>query len=65
MINKNIFLLSLVFLFFSFKSYSFETKAETAFLLDTLSDTVLFEKKGDVPYGPASMSKMMLVYVVF
>ena len=65
MINKNIFLLSLVFLFFSFKSYSFETKAETAFLLDTLSDTVLFEKKGDVPYGPASMSKMMLTYLVF
>jgi len=44
---------------------SFETPAREAILLDADTGAVLFEKEADVPMPPASMSKMMTLYVLF
>jgi D-alanyl-D-alanine carboxypeptidase (penicillin-binding protein 5/6) len=44
---------------------SFETPAREAILLDADTGAVLFEKEADVPMPPASMSKMMTLYVAF
>ena len=42
-----------------------ETPAQRALLTDTTTDTVLFEKDADVPAPPASMSKLMTLYMLF
>ncbi|MBB4210177.1 D-alanyl-D-alanine carboxypeptidase (penicillin-binding protein 5/6) [Rhodothalassium salexigens DSM 2132] len=42
-----------------------DTPAAHAFLLDTQTDTTLFAKDPDEPFPPASMSKMMTVYLLF
>ncbi len=42
-----------------------ETLAEQAFLVETATGEVLFEKNADMPMAPASMSKMMTVYMIF
>ncbi|MGF1611442.1 MAG: D-alanyl-D-alanine carboxypeptidase family protein [Kiloniellales bacterium] len=42
-----------------------DTQAREAFLLDMTSGTVLFEKDADMPMPPASMSKIMTIYMVF
>ena len=42
-----------------------ETKAKHAILVDLSTNTVLFQKAGEEPTAPASMSKMMLLYMVF
>lgn len=44
---------------------SFETKARAAFVLDHTTDTVLMEKNADDPLPPASMSKLMTIYMTF
>ncbi len=43
----------------------FETKARSALLVDATTGAVLFEKSADSSIPPASMSKMMTVYVAF
>jgi serine-type D-Ala-D-Ala carboxypeptidase (penicillin-binding protein 5/6) len=43
----------------------FQTEATHAILLDAKSGTVLFEKDADTPMPPASMSKLMVLAVVF
>ncbi|WP_316976507.1 D-alanyl-D-alanine carboxypeptidase family protein [Shumkonia mesophila] len=42
-----------------------ETIAREAFLMDAATGAVLFEKNGDQPMPPASMSKMMTVHMLF
>ena len=42
-----------------------ETKAKQAILVDTATDTVLFEKNADALMHPSSMSKLMTVYMLF
>ncbi len=42
-----------------------ETTAREAILVDTATDTVLLDKDADVSMPPASMSKIMTVYLVF
>ncbi len=42
-----------------------ETIAREAILIDLNTGTVLFEKSADAPMRPASMSKMMTVYMLF
>ncbi len=42
----------------------FETNAEAALLLDLETDQVLFEKNADRQIPPASMSKLMIAYMV-
>lgn len=43
----------------------FETPAREAILMDADTGAVLFEKEADAPMPPASMSKMMTLYVLF
>lgn len=42
-----------------------ETSAKQAYVVDLSTDTVLLEKAADVPMPPASMSKLMTIYMVF
>jgi D-alanyl-D-alanine carboxypeptidase (penicillin-binding protein 5/6) len=44
---------------------AFETQATAAWLYDVTTDTVLFEKNADAPLPPASMSKLMTLFMVF
>ena len=44
---------------------SIDTPARHAILLDLETDTTLFAKEPDTPFPPASMSKMMTVYLLF
>lgn len=44
---------------------AFETRATSAYLYDVTTDTVLFEKNAEVPLPPASMSKLMTLYMLF
>lgn len=44
---------------------AFETRAKAAFVLDQTSGTVLLDKNADTPLPPASMSKLMTLYVTF
>jgi len=47
------------------KGKDFTTKAQSAILMDSGADLVLFEKGADKPVPPASMSKLMTLAVVF
>ncbi len=42
-----------------------ETAAREALIVDTTTGAVLFERDSDVPMPPASMSKIMTIYLVF
>ena len=43
----------------------FETPATAAYIYDATTDTVLYEKQPDVPLPPASMSKLMTLFMLF
>ena len=60
------FLLALVFAFTATVAQAaFETRARAAYLYDITTGTVLFEKNADEPLPPASMSKLMTLYMLF
>lgn len=40
-----------------------DTPARAAILIDNATGTILFEKDADTPYPPASMSKLMTIYM--
>ncbi len=44
---------------------AYETQARSAWLYDVETDTVLFEKDAEIPLPPASMSKLMTLYMLF
>lgn len=44
---------------------AFETRATAAYVIDLTTDTVLLAKDADVPLPPASMSKLMTLYMLF
>ncbi len=44
---------------------AFETRATSAFVIDQNTGTVLLSKNADTPLPPASMSKLMTLYVAF
>jgi len=44
---------------------AFDTKARAAYVLDQVTDTVLLAKNAEQPLPPASMSKLMTLYVAF
>ncbi len=44
---------------------AFDTSARAAYVVDAGTDTVLLSKNSDVPLPPASMSKLMTLYVAF
>ena len=59
---KNIFC---ILFFYSTPVFSFDTNSEYAFLLDYKTDQILFEKNSNKKIFPASMSKLMTLYVLF
>ena len=46
-------------------AYSFDTKARAAYVIDQTSSTILLSKNADLPLPPASMSKLMTLYMTF
>ncbi|MEM6308428.1 MAG: D-alanyl-D-alanine carboxypeptidase family protein [Pseudomonadota bacterium] len=46
-------------------AFAFETRAGSAFVIDQNTGTVLLSKNADAPLPPASMSKLMTLYVAF
>ncbi len=44
---------------------AFDTQAKAAFVIDSTTGTVLLDKNADTPLPPASMSKLMTLYVAF
>lgn len=51
--------------FLAGSAVAFETKARAAYVLDQTTGTVLLEKNADEPLPPASMSKLMTIYMAF
>ncbi|MEM9550266.1 MAG: D-alanyl-D-alanine carboxypeptidase family protein [Pseudomonadota bacterium] len=49
----------------SLPAAAFDTSAGAAFVLDQTTGTVLLDKNADMPIPPASMSKLMTLYVAF
>lgn len=45
--------------------FAFETKATAAYVLDQSTGTILLSKDADTPLPPASMSKLMTLYMTF
>ena len=64
-IIKNILFIFLIYILLLSRSYSIETKATAVYVLDAYSNKVLYEKNSDLHYGPASMSKLMIIYITF
>ena len=62
---KNFSFFILIYLSLILRIYAIETKADSAIILDVNSNTILFEKNADERQGPASMSKLMLIYMAF
>lgn len=50
---------------FSAQAQGFSTPARAAYVYDQTTGTVLFEKDADRPLPPASMSKLMTIYMTF
>jgi D-alanyl-D-alanine carboxypeptidase (penicillin-binding protein 5/6) len=46
-------------------AHAFETKATAAYVFDQTTGTVLLSKDADTPLPPASMSKLMTLYMAF
>ena len=44
---------------------AFDTRASSAYVVDQTTGTVLLSKNADVPLPPASMSKLMTLYMLF
>ena len=49
----------------SLPAQAFDTSARAAYVLDLTTGTVLLSKNADEPLPPASMSKLMTLYVAF
>ncbi len=60
-----VFLLGFFLAVLATPALALETLAKQAFMMDMTTGEVLFEKNSDEPMAPASMSKMMTVYMVF
>ena len=55
----------LSFILLCLPAYAFETKASAAYVIDHTTGTVLLSKNADTPLPPASMSKLMTLYMAF
>ena len=64
-LRKRFFLFIFIYFLTIIKVHAIDTKADSAIILDVNSNTILFEKNSDMKQGPASMSKLMLTYMVF
>ncbi|KIC47114.1 D-Ala-D-Ala carboxypeptidase [Ruegeria sp. ANG-S4] len=50
---------------FALPAHAFDTTARAAYVMDQKTGTVLLSKEADLPLPPASMSKLMTLYVAF
>ena len=57
--------IALVLLPFGATAQAFNTRATAAYVLDLSTGTVLLSKDADTPLPPASMSKLMTIYMAF
>lgn len=62
---KPMMILALGFAFWATASLGFETRAKSAYVIDQSTGTVMLSKNADVPLPPASMSKLMTLYMAF
>lgn len=62
---RGLFILLLTILPLGLRAQSFETAATAAFIFDQTTQTVLLAKNADEPLPPASMSKLMTLYMAF
>ena len=62
---KRFFFFIFIYFLLIVKIQAIETKSDSAIILDVNSNTILFEKNPEIKQGPASMSKLMLIYMVF
>lgn len=60
-----LFSLLTAFLLLAGQASAFDTPARAAYVLDQTTGTVLLEKNPDLPLPPASMSKLMTLYMAF
>ena len=58
-------LLTWIIFLFSSIAHGFESSAKTVLVIDNLTNTVLLEKNSSKRIPPASMSKLMTLYMVF
>ncbi len=49
----------------TYPAHAFETRAQAAYVVDQTTGTVLLTKNADDPLPPASMSKLMTLYMAF
>ena len=63
--NKINFFLITFIITISFNAYSIDTKADQAVVIDFDTNEILFEKNSNIKIIPASMTKIMTVYVAF
>jgi len=64
MLNR-LFVLLCLMLVAAAPARAFETRASSAWVYDMTTQTVLMEKNADIPLPPASMSKLMTLYLLF
>ncbi|HPG22092.1 MAG TPA: serine hydrolase, partial [Amaricoccus sp.] len=57
--------LALILLIAPLPAAAFETKARAAIVIDHATGLVLFSKDADRPMAPASMSKLMTLFMLF
>jgi D-alanyl-D-alanine carboxypeptidase (penicillin-binding protein 5/6) len=57
--------LTLAFAVLASPAAAFDTRATSAFVIDQTTGTVLLNKNAEVPLPPASMSKLMTLYMAF
>ena len=58
-------LLIIVMLFSTVAANAFETKAKQALLIEADTGTILYEKGSSMKMAPSSMSKLLVLYIVF
>lgn len=62
---RNTMMGTMAALMLSVPAHAFETQAKSAFVVDLTSGSVLLNKNADTPLPPASMSKLMTLYIAF
>ena len=63
--NKLIILSTLILILFGSNASAFDTKAQAAYVLDQTTGTVLLKKRAETALPPASMSKLMTLFLAF
>ena len=63
--NKLIILSTLILTLFGSNASAFDTKAQAAYVLDQTTGTVLLKKRAEIALPPASMSKLMTLFLAF